>query len=315
MARPKKDLAERLRVKSMMHFIAEAECLPFKPHVLEKHFEPENVKTSATNGQIYNSGKWRGYFNDGNFPGKKSYGRIWDRCPDAIRHLTSPFWDAVQQKRRSYDEWVAFYRRLDAQTEAAVLSFIANPQLLFNKKARVHRSVDALIRVGDDHSIAALIGLFRQYERTAMIQAVIEEALRKILFGFLARFCPKTFTSTLYHYLYTTIFTKCRTRQNSRRPWLSSVPDAVQNIQKEINNFELAERLSLVDSHTTHAEFFYWKARGNQLLIIQEMEELLFVPTQNHDLPRSQKGLRWLIKKLNRERPGGHQIPLTFLDK
>ena len=148
MARPQKDHAERLRVKSMMHFIAQRESLPLKPHVLEKHFEPENVKRSETNGQTYNSGKWRGYVNEGKFPGNKAYDRIWDACPDAIRHLTSPFWNAIRQKARRYDEWLAFYRRLDAQTEAAILVFIAEPELLFSTEESVHQSMDVLLRWG-----------------------------------------------------------------------------------------------------------------------------------------------------------------------
>ena len=312
MARPKKDVAERLRVKSMMHFIINEESLRFNAHALEKHFEPENIKISSSTGQVYDSGKWRRYLHKGVFPGEKSFRKIWDRCPNAIRHVSSPFWDAIRCQSRSRSQWDMFYNRLNWQVEDLVLRYKLSPTRLIGKYFKKDiETINKLVRIGDDHAVAALIALYRQLNHSAVLNDPVRTGLQNVLIGFLSRFCPLTFLNELYAYLYSNILSQTTNRLRGSVIWSSDISAIKEAIIVEKNIFELAEKLSLVDSWTPHCEFYYWKTLGNQALIHEELAS--FRENLNIDLtaPSIKKGLRWLIKKLNRGRPTAHHLPIS----
>lgn len=79
----------------------------------------------------------------------------------------------------------------------------------------------------------------------------------------------------------------------------------------EQKNTVLAEDLLIIDSQTNETEFFYWKYRGNKPLIVKEMFEAL-----NHEkwkLPDSNKGLKWLLKTLNKYRSKDRQFDEVYI--
>ena len=305
MTRPKKDPIERLKVKYMLHFIARINDLRLTGYALEKHFEPENIKISPNTGQLYDSGKWRRFLKHGITPSKKSMSRIKEHCPSALKTYHSPFWQALTLIERDEDQWHEFYNSLNKNVSTIVLDYIENPRLFDERMNEVNKPLKKLIRIGDDHAVAALIALFRQYSEPVLINDDIETHLYNVFFNFLSRFCPHSFLPELYTYVYDNIF-----QRQILRARASTWPDSVEVVEYmlsiEQKNEMMAEDLMIIDRHTTAREFFYWKYRGNKPIIIQEMAEAF-----NHEkwkLPDSNQGLKWLLKALNKSRPKKHKF-------
>lgn len=312
MARPKVDPADRLKIKSAMNLIALNEALPFSGYALEKFFEPENIKVSPNTTQKYDSGKWRRFLKQGNQPGKKSLNRITELTPYAIRHIASPFWLSIQLKPRNKIGWFEFYNSLEKEVEDLALEFISNPHELDPERKVEDRSLEKLIRIGNDHAVSALIGLLRQHSTNLFVRDAIETSLYNILFNFLARFCPSVFLPELYTYLYENILNTNEERFRET-PWPNSIDLVIDMYRVEQKNLFLAEDLMLIDSYTPHSEFYYWKYRGNKPLIIREMADILYNPNVGQEAPKTKKGLRWLIGRLNKNRPHDKQLSNTFL--
>jgi len=78
----------------------------------------------------------------------------------------------------------------------------------------------------------------------------------------------------------------------------------------ESKNMMLAEDLGLIDDSTSHEEFYFWKHRANKHLVIHEMASIYEEPNFSGLSPTSSKGLRWMMKKLNKGRPSEQQLSI-----
>jgi len=305
MTRPKKDPIERLKVKYLLHYIAQVKHLRLRGYALEKYFEPENIKTSPNTGQLYDSGKWRRFLKYGITPGKKSMSRIAEHCPSALKAYYSPFWQALTLTERDETQWHTFYNSLNEKVAAIALDYIDKPRLFDERINEDNKPLNKLIRIGDDHAVAALIALLRQYNEPVMINDDIETHLYNMFFNFLSRFCPDSFFPELYTYIYDNIF-QHRPLLARESPWPDSVEVVEHMLWIEQKNTMMAEDLMIIDRHTTAREFFYWKYRGNKPLIIHEMAEAFY--HEKWKLPDSDQGLKWLLKALNKSRPKNHKF-------
>ncbi|MBT1451699.1 hypothetical protein KJ365_12480 [Glaciecola sp. XM2] len=69
----------------------------------------------------------------------------------------------------------------------------------------------------------------------------------------------------------------------------------------------------MIDDLTSHEEFYFWKHRANKHLVIHEMASIYEEPNFRRLSPTSSKGLRWMVKKLNKQRPSENQISIADL--
>ena len=146
MTRPKKDPIERLKVKYLLHYVAQVEHLRLTGYALEKYFEPENIKTSPNTGQLYDSGKWRRFLKYGITPGKKSISRIAEHCPSGLKAYHSPFWQALTLTKRDETQWHTFYNNLNEKVAAIAFDYIDNPRLLDERMLEDNKPLNKLIR-------------------------------------------------------------------------------------------------------------------------------------------------------------------------
>lgn len=157
MARPKRTEVDELRSKSTMWFIIYSEFLSSNGNALEKFFEPESIKQSEKSGRFYRSNKWYRYFNNGVRPIGSALNLIRDMTPGAYAHYESPFWNAISVGERSDSKWTEFYLTLDAEVQKRVFLFLSDPDYSMYRTKRKRRPLEQLIRIGNDHAIAALI--------------------------------------------------------------------------------------------------------------------------------------------------------------
>jgi|GEM_PF-4375431 len=309
MARPTKDPVEYLRVKYMMHLIACKEHLPLSGYALERFFEPENIKPRKYTELTYDSGKWRRFLHQGVSPGTKSYSRIQEKAGYALKYLSSPIWDALETKHKDAAAFDALYRRLDKDTQNEVNNFIAIAHRVDVRADRKSFPLQRLIRKGDENAMAALFGLFRQFNHHVFVHDIVETALYNVIFNFICRFCPFTFYSELYQFIYQNFFYTVPKRFRAS-PWPESLEVIQYMIWIESKNMMLAEDLGLIDDSTSHEEFYFWKHRANKHLVIHEMASIYEEPNFSGLSPTSSKGLRWMMKKLNKGRPSEQQLSI-----
>tara|TARA_B100002049_G_C16067302_1_gene371081 strand:- start:1218 stop:1457 length:240 start_codon:yes stop_codon:yes gene_type:complete len=74
-------------------------------------------------------------------------------------------------------------------------------------------------------------------------------------------------------------------------------------------NYLKAEDVCIITSKRSGDLFLYWKLFGNIKLINQELNEAFH--SKNYLLPDSGKGLKWLIKQMNKHLPKSEHIDTT----
>jgi hypothetical protein len=74
-------------------------------------------------------------------------------------------------------------------------------------------------------------------------------------------------------------------------------------------NYLKAEDVFIITSKRSGDLFLYWKLFGNIKLINQELNEAFH--SKNYLLPDSDKGLKWLIKQMNKHLPKSEHINTT----
>lgn len=74
-------------------------------------------------------------------------------------------------------------------------------------------------------------------------------------------------------------------------------------------NYLKAEDIFIVGSSQRGKLFVYWKLFGNIKLITQELNEAF--GAEKYPLPDSERGLKWLIKQMNKHLPKSEHINTT----
>jgi hypothetical protein len=307
MARPKKDPSEQLKVFSTMRFISNVNYLPATGYALEKYFEPENFKTSKSTGRLIRSSKWDRYLKKGVRPEGKSLESIKSKCPSAYKHYCSPFWEAIKTKEKSESEWEDFYLTLNRQVMLFVFEFLNDPKLTDGRVKEENQPLIKLIRIGDDHAVAALIGLTRQFRQNRIHHDYIETQLFNLMFNFMSYFFSYDAVLIIYKYLFEQFFNCLEYRLRELR-WPN---DAEEMISIENKNLLLAENLGMVATYEQQREFFFWKSMGDNFEIIQEMTNAFY--ESKWILTNHPKGLKWLIQCLNKTRPKNKKLNTEYI--
>ncbi len=310
MGRPKKDPSEKLKVISTMKFIANVLRLTATGYSFEKYFEPNNFKESKGTGRLIYSGKWDRYFAKGVNPSVKSLACIEQKCPAALKHYNSPFWEAIQVKEKSQSEWEAFYLKLDKQVTILVFEFINNPQIFDGRIKKENQPLVKLIRIGNDQAVAALIGLTRQFRENIFLHDYIETQLYNILFNFLSDFFSYDVVIDVYSYL----FEYCLHNSDKRfrsSPWPNDAKTVSKMIAIEHKNLLIAEDLGMVATYEQRREFYFWKFIGDGFEIVKEMTNALY--ERKWILSNHPKGLKWLIHHLNKTCPKNRKLNTEYI--
>ncbi|MBE0368297.1 hypothetical protein [Pseudoalteromonas aurantia] len=311
MARPKKALSKKLQAISTMCAISCEMHMPLSGYAFEKYFEPENFKESKRTGKTYRSDKYDRFIKNGVSPTGKSLSRIKEKCPHAYQHYCSPFWLAIEEKQRTQNQWQEFYLQLDESVKSLVFEFLWHGKILDGRVKQENMPLIKLIRIGNDHAIAALIGLLlQQCNQDACAFEYIETQLYNVIFNFLSYFFPYNIQLTIYAYLYNQILNKPQERIRES-PWPDNLEDVAYMLQIENKNLLLAEDLGLVWSCEQGREFYFWKMMGDRREIVKEMS--LAHRHGQWKLTDHPKGLKWLIKKLNTTRPKSEKLSTEYV--
>lgn len=310
MARPQKNPSESLRVASTMSCIASEHRLPLSGYAFEKYFEPENFRSSKKSGREYRSGKWDRYIKKGVMPTGKSLICIEKKCPYAYAHYRSPLWEAIQAKNRTEYEWQQFYLQLTVQVSSEVFDFLSNKRIMDGRFKKENMPLVKLIRIGNDHAIAALIGLLQQFRKEVLCYDYIETKLYNVIFNFLSHFFPYDIVLYVYKYLYEEILSAPVVRFRES-PWPDDLNTVAKIISIEHKNLLIAEELGIVSTYEQGREFYFWKMIGDRFEIVREMTNALY--ENEWRLTSHPKGLKWLIQKLNKTRARNRKLNTEFI--
>jgi hypothetical protein len=244
-------------------------------------------------------------------PEGKSLDSIKNRCPSAYKHYCSPFWQAIQVKERSDREWEDFYRTLDERVVYLVFEFLHNPKQPYEGIKSEKKPLVKLIRIGDDHAVAALIGLTRQFGRNLIQHDYIETQLYNIMFNFMSEFFSYDAVLPVYQFLYEQFLNRPEADRLRLSPWPNDANTVFKIIGIEYKNLLIAEDLGMVATYQQRREFFFWKYMGDRFEIIKEMTYAL--DENKWALTDHPKGLKWLIHNLNKTRPKNHKLDTRYL--
>ena len=168
--------------------------------------------------------------------------------------------------------------------------------------------IDAIVREGDEQAIACLIALLRDAKATNAIfdYDYIETGLYNLIFGLVNREPVLRLTAEFIAYLNEHIVENDNSKRFRSTPWQLTDTEIISLNAQHTQLLLIAEDLNLIGSKESAREFFYLVNIGNREVIIRELIEALNVGAWT--LKDTNKGLKWLVKKLNAKRPKSRKI-------
>jgi hypothetical protein len=311
--RPPKNPVEELRVIISMNYLCFLSGIE-TGYKLEQMFEPHLIRKE--DGVVKRSCKWDRYLK-GVTPRKDSLTLIESKYPTVFELYCSSFWKALIVGKQSETYWINLYQSLSE--EIRNLGFLYRSlrnTSSWNIGSKKNSILDKLFRIGNTESLTCLISLLRESsDKNNWISFdFIETRIFNLIFWIILK--PEFFNSRhlLLSYMKQHFFDIDRNISLLLResPWKLSNEDIDSIAMINNKNILIAEDLRLVRDEKEGKEFIYWKQRGDSFLIIKEMVNALSL-REPEFRNLSEKGLKWLIEKLNKSRPKSRRIKLRSL--
>jgi hypothetical protein len=281
---------------------------------LERYFNPE--KLDYIDGETKRSGKWDHYLKSGTKPSITVLKQVEQEYAWAYNYYTLSLWKVLRSGKQSKIYWCEFYLSLDKKLQRFCYrfkSFMAGD--LLKRKSQKSAVLDKLFRIGTPDALACLVALLRESadEDSPFEYDYIETTVFNMIFWIIGEAPFFYHLDEIYTYLVEHIFVKGNDRMLLMRatPWTLTSSDLATRVSINNNNILLAEDIGLISSRSETREFIYWKFKGDSHLIVKEMAEALY--TSHYNLPDSKRGLKWLIKKLNKTRKNSRKLSLEII--
>tara|TARA_R110001583_G_scaffold192065_2_gene358195 strand:+ start:6298 stop:7200 length:903 start_codon:yes stop_codon:yes gene_type:complete len=287
--------------------------LPFSGYPLELFFEPLGVRTQA-NGTKIRSSKWDRFINGSHTPSQATRRVIYTKIgfeSSLEAYFEHPIWRALAAGDFDSQYWMSFYKTLPLSIQFLIFkknNQSGNPDTL---KFITRKTVADILQLWSDEAFACLIALCR--DKSVKVDMFYKQDLLFYTHKYMqylleiSSFCH--FANELWEYFQTyivpnSLLETCKDglwRRDNREVWIYSMTMRVY--------YSLARKLNIVRSEQSGRLFLYWKIFGNSNLINRELDAVNeATDTQNHQLPDSYCGLKWLIKEMNKHLPKKERI-------
>lgn len=312
--RPPKNPAEKLRVKILITAIGMQNDSLKNGYQLERYFNPERL--SYVDGETKRSGKWDHYVKYGTKPSVTVLEQIEREYDWAYNFYALNLWKALQSGEQSKVYWCEFYLSFDKKLQRLChrfKSYMAGDFL--KEKSQKSAVLYKLFRIGTPDALACMIALLRESaeDDSPFEYDYIETAVFNMIFWIIGEAPFFYHLDEIFSYLVDQIFVSGNDDLRLMRssPWTLTNSELITRVSINNKNVMLAEDISLISTSSEKREFIYWKFKGDSHLIVKEMAEALH--TKKYYLPNSKRGLKWLIKKLNKTRKKARRLNLEFI--
>lgn len=307
--RPKRNPVEIIWTLVLMREACFAAKIEFKGCQLEKHFEPETIKLHRS-GTLQRSGKWDRYVRGKSTPGQETIDKIKKRYPELHHYYfsDSPLWAAMRAGEQTDEYWITFYQSLRPSLQKHIFVSDTGQSTRLKRRKLRSSSIDAILREGDLDALACLVALMRdgQNPPPSFKYQNLELAVYNLLFWTLTASVPGSFSHLIWAYFVTFIIEKDRTYFHHENLWQLSREEITDVVSFHHASMLKAEDLGLILQGKQTREFLYWKYKGNSQLIFKEIVEAQKV--EKYELKEAPRGLKWLVKQLNKTRPKSEHI-------
>ncbi|ANB24602.1 hypothetical protein A6F57_04885 [Alteromonas stellipolaris] len=313
--RPKRNPIEAIKTPAFMGYVCHLAQISYTGYQLESYFEPERIQIKDDGTRI-RSGKWDRFIAGTHTPSKTARDTIYSKLghKDALEmYFNHPIWVALAAGEFDSQYWMNFYQTLPIDIQKLIFKKNnTSGQPLVLKTIRLP-TIKSILKFWNDDAFACLVALSRdssvnidffakrelpffvhKYLQYLFEMSFFSRVTKELWEHFQHYIIPNSILSLSHHDLWTENDCYHKTMTYSRAMGV---------------NYLKAEDVCIINSKRSGNLFLYWKLFGNLKLINQELNEAFH--SKNYRLPDSNKGLKWLIKQMNKHLPKSEHINAT----